>query len=604
MTFGFVDNSQASLEGAVAGALWSAGTWVVGSVIQGVSGLINVVQGQQAQQSTQSVGVTGTVAFEPWGPDPYEEVVEPDKPVVFPPPDPVPDPIQQNDLVTQQVVQVQKAQHKPSPPQQQLTPEFVPTPIPNVPLPAGAGQIGGVILPWYIEVGGNLKATYEYGFTKGRAVKASFDKMVFTYEPFVDDVWIKYRPAIIASRGTRVVDRFVFDRELDTLPKRELFDVEIEVTADDGQKFKSSLVRSAVAAGGKLLPYTAKPYIPAEFEPETEPELEPETETLTEQDIGPLVPLVPTRVLPDIKVPLDPNSPNPIPAVDENGKPVKVPPIPVIPRTQHVINNITNIYNTGPSPTLKGIASEVGRIEQKTAELLKNVGGNGPNWAELLFLLTQLVGFFEPDYPGTKYVLNSVCEKDENGESVAKSVEEEIPSTDSLSAILLRLDALVPLLQGQKDFKQPICGSIDEGPVLEGDFRTISFRSDETSPYGKSRLRKRFRYRSVSGNDLGAVVDHWKDFSFEGGPYRVRWVGGPWRSPEIWAASEAEGQRVIQHAAAEAGVSPLEGGRWSTRLSGSGRQGVPGTMRVDTTGGFYWITARDGSDLRPIVAKT
>ena len=89
-----------------------------------------------------------------------------------------------------------------------------------------------------------------------------------------------------------------------------------------------------------------------------------------------------------------------------------------------------------------------------------------------------------------------------------------------------------------------------------------------------------------------------------GGPYRVRWIGSTWRSPEIWAASESEGQRVIQHAAAEAGFGPLEGGRWSTRLSSSGRQGVPGTMRVDTTKGFYWITARDGSDQRPIVALT
>ena len=146
------------------------------------------------------------------------------------------------------------------------------------------------------------------------------------------------------------------------------------------------------------------------------------------------------------------------------------------------------------------------------------------------------------------------------------------------------------------------CACDDQPPTFDGEFRTISFRSDETSPYGKSRLRKRFRYRSVSGNDLGTIVDHWKDFSFEGGPYRVRWISSTWRSPEIWAASEAEGKRVIQHAATEAGFSPLETGRWSTRLSGSGRQGVPGTMRIDTTKGFYWITARDGSDTRPIVA--
>ena len=194
------------------------------------------------------------------------------------------------------------------------------------------------------------------------------------------------------------------------------------------------------------------------------------------------------------------------------------------------------------------------------------------------------------------------CDFTEDGQHQNRLWEFEVPYI--LPRMVQHQVALMQMLQQHLDWKTPICGGDEPQPIPEGDFRTISFRSDETSPYGKSRLRKRFRYRSVSGNDLGAVVDHWKDFTFEGGPYRVRWVGGTWRAPEIWAASEAEGQRVIQHAAAEAGVSPLEGGRWSTRLSGSGRQGVPGTMRVDTTGGYYWITARDGSDQRPIVAKT
>ena len=235
-----------------------------------------------------------------------------------------------------------------------------------------------------------------------------------------------------------------------------------------------------------------------------------------------------------------------------------------------------------------------------------------PLWLDLLeaalagatgaIVADALNEFFAEEYPSTVYRLTSVCEKNAAGEPISQAVEEIIPQAKQFDAVISRLDALVPLLQGQKDFKQPICDK--EAPTLEGDFRTISFRSDETSPYGKSRLRKRFRYRSVSGNDLGAVVDHWKDFSFEGGPYRVRWIGSTWRTPEVWAASEAEGKRVIQHAAAEAGFSPLEAGRWSTRVSSSGRLGVPSSLRVDTTNGYYWITARDGSDERPIVAKT
>ena len=106
----------------------------------------------------------------------------------------------------------------------------------------------------------------------------------------------------------------------------------------------------------------------------------------------------------------------------------------------------------------------------------------------------------------------------------------------------------------------------------------------------------------MSGNDLGQLVDYWKDFTFVGGPYRVRWSGGTWGTVEVWASTEAEGKRVIQHAAGEAGFDPFETGRWSVRLSGSTRLGVSDTMRVDTTGGYFWITERDGSDGRPIVA--
>lgn len=223
----------------------------------------------------------------------------------------------------------------------------------------------------------------------------------------------------------------------------------------------------------------------------------------------------------------------------------------------------------------------------------------GAAGAGLVLIGNAIDELLAPTVPEGSFTLKAPCNTDEQGNQLTR--EWTFPVQKAPERSLSHQIAILEVLQQHLDWRTPIC---DDSPIPEGDFRTISFRSDQTSPYGKSRLRKRFRYRSVSGNDLGTVVDHWKDFSFEAGPYRVRWVGGAWRSPEIWAASEAEGQRVIQHAAEEAGVSPLEGGRWSTRLSSSGRQGVPGTMRVDITGGFYWITARDGSEERPIVAKT
>ena len=143
-----------------------------------------------------------------------------------------------------------------------------------------------------------------------------------------------------------------------------------------------------------------------------------------------------------------------------------------------------------------------------------------------------------------------------------------------------------------------------EEPVIKGQFRTISFRSDETSPFGKSRLRKRLRYRGSEGVELSAVVDHWRDFSWQSGAVRVQHLGASWGAPSVWSSTADEGKRVLRHAAREAGIDPNQVGRWSARGSDSSRLGVSDTMRVDTTGGYYWITARDGSDQRPIVART
>ena len=213
--------------------------------------------------------------------------------------------------------------------------------------------------------------------------------------------------------------------------------------------------------------------------------------------------------------------------------------------------------------------------------------------------LMELAAAIAENYPEETWELVSPCDKDDEGQPDRAYFP--IPGGGFQRTVMDKLDALQANQQVALSWKTPIC--TPEPTPLEGDFRTISFRSDETSPYGKSRLRKRLRYRSLSGIGLGELVDHWKDFTFEGGPYRVRWTGGSWGTVEVWAASEDEGKRVIQHAAAEAGAYALETGGWSTRVSSSTRLGVPGTMRVDTTGGYYWITERDGSDGRPLVAR-
>ena len=262
-----------------------------------------------------------------------------------------------------------------------------------------------------------------------------------------------------------------------------------------------------------------------------------------------------------------------------------------------------------PQPGGGGGSGGGGGVYFPVPDELPTPGDGVPWWVSPLLgalggaALNQLADAIDdllvPEVGEAEFTLTAPCNKDAQGNPEQRTWQ--FPAQRQPARVLSHQVALMEIMQQHLDWKTPIC---NDAPTLEGDFRTISFRSDETSPYGKSRLRKRFRYRAVSGNDLSAVVDHWKDFTWEGGPYRVRWVGSTWRTPEVWAASEAEGQRVIQHAAREAGFDPLEGGEWRTRLSSSTRLGVMSNFRVDTTGGYYWITARDGSDGRPIVALT
>ena len=201
------------------------------------------------------------------------------------------------------------------------------------------------------------------------------------------------------------------------------------------------------------------------------------------------------------------------------------------------------------------------------------------------------------------FTFTSACGEGENNE--IKTATYNLPGggdlQQSLQALADQNKSIMEMLQQHLLWKTPVCP--EEKPELKGDFRTISFVSDETSPYGKSRLRKRLRYRSESGLGLGEVIDHWKDFSWSAGPVCVKHTGSSWGSPQVWAASESEGKRVLLHAAGEAGIDPNQVGKWLIGSSDNARYGVPGTMRVNTKGGYYWITSRDGEDGMPLVGK-
>ena len=301
----------------------------------------------------------------------------------------------------------------------------------------------------------------------------------------------------------------------------------------------------------------------------------------------PTIPATPTT--PDTSTPTTPDgsvAPQPTPL-----------PNPTPPNVHFPVPGAPPVTDGGVRADLASIAAEVGRIEQKTAQLQSNQ--KDIPWWLIGPILEALGALLENDIPGTTYSLQGICEDVDEGED-QPIAEFPVEPAKNLGAIINRLDTIDQMLQQHLAWKTPTCKT-KFTPV--GDWRTISFISDEVSPYGSARLRKRFRYRSLSGVGLPGVIDHWKGFTWQAGPVCVQHADAPWGTPQCWASTAAEGKRVIRHAAGEAGIDPDQNGRWIISGSDSPRVGVPGTMRVNTKGGYYWITARDGSDGRPIVGE-
>ena len=313
---------------------------------------------------------------------------------------------------------------------------------------------------------------------------------------------------------------------------------------------------------------------------------------------------VPAPVKPAVSPALKPaTKPATTTATKNNGAivPKKPGAITTTPKDVHLFGNAGGRV-AGRTASLKPslMAQELGRVEQKMAQINKG-GLSDMDWGDFAEILGFLMDLWNSPTPGTTYTLESACECDPEDENCEEETL-KLPIATQLfgDGSIARLDAIAEMLQPLKTWKQPICR---ERPELQGDFRTISFVSDQRSPFGNDRLRKRFRYRSQSGIGLAELVEHWKDFTWSAGDVCVQHSGSSWGTPQVWAASADEGKRVILHAAREAGIDPNQTGKWTIGGSNNPRFGVPGTMRVNTKGGFYWITERLGSDGKPIVVE-
>jgi hypothetical protein len=114
-------------------------------------------------------------------------------------------------------------------------------------------------------------------------------------------------------------------------------------------------------------------------------------------------------------------------------------------------------------------------------------------------------------------------------------------------------------------------------------------------------VRKVFRYRDDSGSSQAETVSHWRGFRWTTGPVIVASVG-PWGSCQVWAVSEAEGKRVIRHAAAIAGFNPddPEQGEWIITSSDSDRYGRVAEVGVKVRRGVPWVSKREGPNGAPL----
>ncbi len=115
------------------------------------------------------------------------------------------------------------------------------------------------------------------------------------------------------------------------------------------------------------------------------------------------------------------------------------------------------------------------------------------------------------------------------------------------------------------------------------------------------RLRKVFSYRDLLGHSLETHTEHWRGFAWQAGPVVVTYEDIRWGKVQVWASSKAEGQRVIGHAAAIAGIVLVKEG-WSVHVAQNPRYGRTGTMVPrPLLNGAISVTMRPGSSGRPEV---
>ena len=190
------------------------------------------------------------------------------------------------------------------------------------------------------------------------------------------------------------------------------------------------------------------------------------------------------------------------------------------------------------------------------------------------------------------YTLDVGCTYNEETEDYDTKYTYDVEATnDGIFGLARRMDALAWMINNAQLIPYTACKN--EKPVLEGDWVTLRFQSDEPSPNSNRVIRKLLRYRSKSNASLGSITDYWRGFTWTTGPVVVTHKDAWWGTPQVWAVSADEGKRVLRHVAGEAGIDPDQVGRWEISGSRNARYGVSLPVRFADLDGGPWVTQRD-----------
>ena len=208
-----------------------------------------------------------------------------------------------------------------------------------------------------------------------------------------------------------------------------------------------------------------------------------------------------------------------------------------------------------------------------------------------------------PDLPAATYVLYGNCEKAEDwGEDPEDfeqpEIEYEIAAQGGIEGLAARLDAIALMVSWNNWLRTPTCNC--SKPQLEGRWVTAQWISDHESVDSDMRLRKRTRWRTKSSRTDFQLAEFFDQFWWDAGPICVGHKGGWWGTPQVWAKSYEEGQRVIREIGREAGLDPDLVGEWWSSASSNPRYGRGGRMRLRQIEGIHWISSRDGPDMLPM----